>query len=380
MKLPIGWKSVKLGELFEERVENNCAELELLSITGTKGIIPRSEIEGKDNSCDNKSNYLKVCKGDIAYNTMRMWQGVSALSDYNGIVSPAYTVLKPINSVCKKYFSYFFKLQHTIFQFYRHSQGLVDDTRNLKYKNFKKILVCVPPLPEQRAIAEILTTADKVIASKERLITAKQKQKQWLIQNLLTGKIRLPGFSGEWKKKRLGNVCEIIMGQSPSSESYNICGVGMPLIQGNADIKNRKTIIRTFTSQVTKTAQKDDIIMTVRAPVGEIATATFDCCIGRGVCSIKGNDYIYYYLEYFESKWYKLSQGSTFDSITGIQLKKLFIMFPPILEQHTIAAVLSTTDREIELLKKELEQQKLIKKHLMQKLLTGKIRVREANV
>ena len=83
---------------------------------------------------DDKSKYLKICTGDIGYNTMRMWQGVSAYSYYEGIVSPAYTVLKPINSIDSKYFSYLFKMPEIIFMFYRYSQGLVDDTRSLKYQ------------------------------------------------------------------------------------------------------------------------------------------------------------------------------------------------------------------------------------------------------
>jgi len=178
-----------------------------------------------------------------------------------------------------------------------------------------------------------------------------------------------------WKSVKLGDVCEIIMGQSPSSEFYNTCSVGIPLIQGNADIKNRKTIIRTFTSQVTKTAQKGDIIMSVRAPVGEIATTAFDCCIGRGVCAIRGNLYIYYFLEFFESKWYRLSQGSTFDSITGELLNNLPIPFPPIPEQHAIAEILTTADKLIEVNECLIAAKQKQKQWLMQNLLTGKIRL-----
>ena len=186
------------------------------------------------------------------------------------------------------------------------------------------------------------------------------------------GKVELP--SG-WKSVRLGDVCEIIMGQSPSSEFYNICNAGMPLIQGNADIKNRKTIIRIFTSQITKTAQKGDIIMSVRAPVGEIASTEFDCCIGRGVCAIRGNQYIYYYLEFFESKWYRLSQGSTFDSITGELLNNLPIPFPSLSEQKAIAEILTNADKLIVAKERLIVAKQKQKQWLMQNLLTGKRRL-----
>ena len=126
------WKTERLGKLFLERKETNCEGLEMLAITGTQGIIPRKELDLKDNSSNDKSKYLRVCVGDIGYNTMRMWQGVSAYSNYDGIVSPAYTILKPNSSINAKYFAYLFKMPEIIFLFYRFSQGLVDDTRNPK--------------------------------------------------------------------------------------------------------------------------------------------------------------------------------------------------------------------------------------------------------
>lgn len=135
----VPWVATSLGNLFSERKETNCEKLQLLAITGTQGVIPRSELDLKDNSSEDKSKYLKIRIGDIGYNTMRMWQGVSAYSDYEGIVSPAYTILKPVADIDAKYFSYLFKLPETVFLFYRFSQGLVDDTRNLKYENFRAL-------------------------------------------------------------------------------------------------------------------------------------------------------------------------------------------------------------------------------------------------
>ena len=138
------WQFEHLGKLFAERVETKREDLPLLAITGAQGIIPRSELDLKDNSSEDKSKYLRICVGDIGYNTMRMWQGVSAYSNHEGIVSPAYTILKPVDSINAKYFAYLFKMPEVVFLFYRFSQGLVDDTRNLKYDNFRKIKVNYP--------------------------------------------------------------------------------------------------------------------------------------------------------------------------------------------------------------------------------------------
>ncbi|MFK8295752.1 restriction endonuclease subunit S [Capnocytophaga canimorsus] len=178
----------------------------------------------------------------------------------------------------------------------------------------------------------------------------------------------------DWEVKTLGEVGEIIMGQSPLSENYNQNGIGFPLVQGNADIEKRKTIIRNYTSQITKKGKNGDIIMSVRAPVGEIAIATFDCCLGRGVCAIRSeNDYIYNYLIYSENRWRKFSTGSTFDSVNSNQINEFLMVIPKSnSEQQAIAEVLSDTDRWIESLENLIVKKQLIKQGAMQKLLTPK--------
>lgn len=186
------WKEDNLGALFTERVETNCEHMELLAITGTQGVIPRSLLDLKDNSSEDKSKYLHICFGDIGYNTMRMWQGVSAYSNYEGIVSPAYTILKPQNDICAKYFSYLFKLPEIVFLFYRFSQGLVDDTRNLKYDNFKKIKVKFPnDESEQKAISKVFEAVDKEIELYQQNLAQEKLKKKALMQLLLTGIVRV---------------------------------------------------------------------------------------------------------------------------------------------------------------------------------------------
>lgn len=188
----VPWTAAPLGNLFSERKETNCDKLQLLAITGTQGVIPRSELDLKDNSSEDKSKYLKICVGDIGYNTMRMWQGVSAYSNYEGIVSPAYTILKPVADIDAKYFSYLFKLPEIVFLFYRFSQGLVDDTRNLKYEDFKKITVHYPlDRREQTAIAKVLSTTDREIDLLRQDIEQEKQKKKALTQLLLTGIVRV---------------------------------------------------------------------------------------------------------------------------------------------------------------------------------------------
>jgi type I restriction enzyme S subunit len=236
------------------------------------------------------------------------------------------------------------------------------------------------PLPshtEQRAIANALSDIDALIESLDRLIAKKRAVKQGAMQQLLTGRKRLPGFELAWETKRLGDIAETVMGQSPSSSNYNSKGVGLPLIQGNADIKGRKTIKRFFTTQITKRGRAGDILMSVRAPVGEISRATFDVCLGRGVCALRAlNDFFYHYLIYVEPRWAKHSSGSTFDSVNSTDIKAVEIEIPCDPDEQTaIAAVLSDMDAEIEVLEHRRGKAHQIKQGMMQQLLTGRVRL-----
>ena len=211
------------------------------------------------------------------------------------------------------------------------------------------------------------------------------------MQRLLSGRLRLPGFASndrmknselgeipeDWEVVKLGEITNINMGQSPNSSNYNKSGDGLPLLQGNADIANRKAIIRNYTTQITKVADSGDILLSVRAPVGAVAKTDFECCIGRGLCSIKfPNEYLYQYLIFFENQWEQYSKGSTFDSINSNELKEILLPIPKSKpEQTAIALTLSDMDSEIAALEARAAKLAQIKQGLMQNLLTGKIRV-----
>ena len=184
-------KIYKLGQLFTNRKETNCTNLELLSVCDGVGIIPRAQLNAKDNSNEDKSKYLKVCIGDIAYNTMRMWQGRCGVSNYEGIVSPAYTVCIPNEKINVNYMYYMFKTPHMIHDFWRFSQGIVEDTLNLKFNNFSIIKVEIPTKEVQQKIAEILNNCDEEIRLLAKKLEMLKQQKKGLMQKLLTGEIRV---------------------------------------------------------------------------------------------------------------------------------------------------------------------------------------------
>ena len=257
--------------------------------------------------------------------------------------------------------------------------------KEISLEELRKVKLPIPPLPEQQKIANILSTWDKAISTTERLIDNSTQQKKALMQQLLTGKKRLldesgKQFKGEWEEVKLSAVAQITMGSSPKSEAYNDAGDGLPLLQGNADIKNRKSVPRIYTSQITKECHVDDILFSVRAPVGTVAISNHHACIGRGIAAIKAKknhsqDYLYQWLLSFETKWERYSQGSTFEAVNSNDIKSLNLSVPNFKEQQKIAAVLTNADKEIELLEQQLTNLQQEKKALMQVLLTGKKRV-----
>ena len=181
------WKEYQLSALFIERKETGNFSQPLLSITRNEGVISRGEVGRKDTSNEDKSGYLRICIGDIGYNTMRMWQGVSGLSSLEGIVSPAYTVCIPKDNVDGEFMAYLFKLQKIINRFYRYSQGLTSDTWNLKFHHFCEVKVTIPDFEEQKAIAQVLRKCDEEKKLFNRKLALLKKQKRGLMQKLLTG-------------------------------------------------------------------------------------------------------------------------------------------------------------------------------------------------
>ena len=185
--------------------------------------------------------------------------------------------------------------------------------------------------------------------------------------------------TGLWSEKSLSDLAAITMGQSPPSIFYNSDGEGLPLIQGNADIENRQTLERIWTTQGNKHCELGDLILTVRAPVGAVAVASKNACIGRGVCALKpfGNsNFLFHALVHAEHRWQALGQGSTFTAANAKQVSGFRIHVPEDEnEQTAIAEVLSDVDALIRSLGALIAKKRAVKQATMQQLLTGKTRL-----
>lgn len=206
------WEQRKLGDCFIERVES-MPDGELISVTINDGIKKFSELGRHDNSNEDKSKYKKVCVGDIAYNSMRMWQGASGYSPYEGIVSPAYTVLLPNLGINSKCLAYQFKLPEMIHIFQINSQGITSDNWNLKYPALSQIEILISiDEEEQSKIAEYFTQLDNLITLHQRKYEKLSNVKKSMLEKMFpkngsnVPEIRFKGFTEAWEQCKLGEV------------------------------------------------------------------------------------------------------------------------------------------------------------------------------
>jgi len=215
--------------------------------------------------------------------------------------------------------------------------------------DLKKVRLFMPSLKEQKKISHFLRLLDERIATQNKIIEDLKKLK-FAISHIL--------FSSKFTN-HLSYIANVVMGQSPSSNAYNDQGIGMPLVQGNLDISNGKTTPRLYTSEFNQTAEEGNIILTVRAPVGEVAKATKNVCLGRGVCAIipheeNMSDFIYQYLTFYKFMWRKYEQGSTFTSINGSDVRN--ILCPEVRNVSILTLLdskISTEERVVKLYQKQ---------------------------
>lgn len=218
------WEKRKLESIFKERTERS-SEGTMLSVTINDGVVLANSLSRKNVSSSDKSNYKLVRKDDIAYNSMRMWQSASGVSNYEGIVSPAYTVLIPEHDVNSSFFGYYFKRTVMKQVFQKNSQGLTSDTWNLKYPLLKNIVVQIPSIEEQIKISEFLKQVDKLIAVNQRKVDLLKKKKAGYLQKLFPRngqnkpELRFKGYTDAWEKRKLGELTKRVTRKNINNES-----------------------------------------------------------------------------------------------------------------------------------------------------------------
>ena len=257
--------------------------------------------------------------------------------------------------------------------------------------NFKKMIFNFPEIDERLRIGDFFNQLDNTIALQQRKVEKILNLKKAMLEKMFLKdgekipEVRFEEFKklyeengGDsnpenpytWEQRKLGEVVRITMGQSPNSANYTKNPQDYILVQGNADMKNSRVVPRVWTTQVTKQADKGDLILSVRAPVGDIGKTDYDVVIGRGVAAIKGNDFIFHQLGKMKEDgfWSRFSTGSTFESINSNDIREALITTPSEEEQQKIGTFFKQLDDTIALQQHKLTKLKNIKKSLLEKM------------
>lgn len=256
---------------------------------------------------------------------------------------------------------------------------------HIQRNNLEKLPVAYPKSTiEQARIAEILMKWDEAIELYDKQIEKLKQYKAICLKKVFPAKgqavpeWRFKGFVGDWEHRKLGELCQVTMGQSPDGSTYSETPSDYILVQGNADLKDGWVYPRIWTTQKTKTAEAGDLIMSVRAPAGSMGKTAYNVVLGRGVAGIRGNEFIYQSLVKMDSDayWKKLAAGSTFESINSDAVNGAELVVPQdIAEQNQIGDFFTSINNLITLHARKLDEAKKQSKTLQQYLLNGIVRV-----
>nr|WP_282185802.1 restriction endonuclease subunit S [Streptococcus intermedius] len=361
-------------------------DLPTLTISAEKGWLDQRERFSANIAGKEQKNYTLLKQGELSYNhgnsKLAKYGVVFELQSYSeALVPKVYHSFRMINDSSATFIEYMFatKIPDRELGKLISSGARMDGLLNINYDEFMGIRILIPTLAsEQKAIGDFFSTLDRSIALHQRELENLKNRKKSLLQKMFpkngesVPKIRFPEFKNApaWEQRKLGEVAEITMGQSPNSANYTNNPSDHILVQGNADMRNGYVHPRVWTTQVTKTAKKGALIISVRAPVGDVGKTEYNVVLGRGVAAIQGNEFIFQLLSKMKINgyWEKLSTGSTFESINSNDLKDASISLPSLPEQTAIGDFFSTLDRSIALHQRKLEHLKLRKKALLQKM------------
>lgn len=371
------WEHVKSRYLFKNISSKGFQNLPVLSVTQDKGVIYRDslDIDIKYDSSTLK-NYKLVQPGDFII-SLRSFQGGFETSYLTGITSPAYTIFNFIDNQSQNhmFWQYLFKRKNFINSLKKVTFG-IRDGKAISFSQFGDVKVEYPDFDEQKHIAITLNKIDDTIQLHEDYLQFLHDFKSFLLQKMFFDNdipplLRFNKFIEKWNQCRLNDHAIVTMGQSPNSKNYTNNQTDKILVQGNADLYKNKVLKRVFTTEITKTAIKNDILISVRAPVGDIARNQYESVvIGRGIASIKGNDFLYYQLEKMKNSgfWNKYIAGSTFESITGKDLKNAKIYTTNSDEERKIGNIFSSLTNIIQLQEHKIDSLKKLKQFLLQNM------------
>ena len=415
--IPVGYKDSPLGIIPQEWEVRLLGELLLRCANGltydvsTTTGIPVTRIETistgeinytKVGYITNQDGYenFRMQKGDILYSHINSLKQIGKVAYYKGDKEIYHgmnlLLLRANNCIDKKYLYYILLTEHMR----RMAQVLAKPAVNqasISICDLERIKIPLPPLPEQKKIAEILSTWDKAIEKQTQLIQKLEWRKKGLMQQLLTGKKRLPGFTGEWKKVKLGEIGDTYNGLTGKAKEDFETGNAryIPYINVFSNeriVLNGLLSVKVYPDELQNLVQFGDVFFTVSSETpNEVGMSSVlldyldntylnSFCFGYRMKNFTDLSPVYaMYLfrsRSFRKKMVVLAQGSTRYNISKKEVLGIIVKIPSLQEQTAIANILSSCDEEIRLAQDKLAAMKEQKKGLMQVLLTGKRRLK----
>ncbi len=391
----------RLGNLFKNSREAGKKGLPVLSVTMNSGIVNRETLSRKMAPDLPPEKSLLVRSGDIVYNMMRMWQGAVAVVKQDGLVSPAYVVCRPNGDIDSQFAYYFLKTPAMLHKLKSYSYGITGDRLRLYYKDFAAIPVQIPPLETQKLISGLISTWDEAINQTRKLIFQKKDQKKALMQQLLMGKSRLPGFMKkkgreahrffdlpiDWACPSLREIAKERSERNKGNGKATVlsCSKHKGFVESSQyfgkkvfseDTSNYKIIRRGWFGYPSNHIEEGSIGLVSEHDAGIVSPiyTVFEC--SEKVVP----EYLY---AVFKTETFRhifsISTNSSVDrrgSLRWREFSLIRVPLPGIDEQQAISNVLAEADREIADMERQLKFIEKQKRGLMQKLLTGEVRVK----
>jgi len=399
-------------ELFGQSHDRGRAGLPVMSLSIGRGLVPRNQDERRVETNLSDEQHRLVRAGELAYNMMRMWQGVCGLAEEDCLISPAYVVVRPLNGMDPKFSEYLLTYEETVAQFKLLSFGVVDDRLRLYFKDFERVRVRIPSPQAQRKIARILTTLDNLIHKTEALITKYQAIKQGMMHGLFTrgvdahGHLRPPQSEAPdlyrqsvlswipkcWEERPLGSVCTWMSGGTPSKSNPSFWSGTIPWVSPKDmkrfEIGDSEDHISEEGARIgTRMVPAGTVLIVIR---GMILAHSFPVCLttapvtfNQDIKALTNNGkvcgrYLAYWLVAHASQMIALATESThgtkrfdIEDLQGVQLG-----LPSVDEQQRVVSRLDALAFTQEAEHEQLNKLTKIKSGLMQDLLTGKVRVK----
>ena len=400
-KLPVDWKNYTLDEVSKEFISGGTPSTKksefwngdipwIRSVHLTGKYIDQSSVQQYITEKGLKRSAAKIVPRNSLIVATRVGVGKSALTLIDVAINQDLTgIVLDRSKVDGDFVVWYLHTQRVLRLLESFSRGTT--IKGITQLSLKRLPIPCPPFIEQQEITKVLSVVDDIVQKTDEVIAKTKRLKRGLMQRLLTEGIGHTEFKDTkigkipktWRVVNLGdkNVATLVMGQSPPSSTYNKERIGIPFLQGKAEFGEIYPTPDVYCSEPIKIAEENDVLISVRAPVGDVNIAPFKCCIGRGLSAIRAgtgklhHSFLFYYLKFSNKRFEALSMGSTFKAIRKGEIENYKIPLPPFVEQEKIAEILSTIDYKLRLERTRKAKTERIKHGLMNDLLTGRIRV-----